>query len=405
MSDISADLGTGRASVGAMLDYAWTAGDFTATDAMASTALTRSTAIDALATLVSAEILRELPNARAAGDYRAGRPARRFALSADLGVVAGIDAGDTHLAVTIADPLETTLAELRTEIDPDETPVERRAIILDQLQQALRAAGRTRDDLLAICVGVAAPVNRHGDSPPHPDGFWERTNPGLTEVLRGWAPVVEVKNDAVLAAVAEGAVGAASGCSDYVALLAGERFGGGVVIDGHLLHGAHGGVGEGVVFEHIIGVGAAFGLGPSLHHQLLAAVESGEVDAGSPVGRLVDADRIDPRVVLELAAAGDADALLVTGQLGEVLARVVGVLGSMYDPTRVIICGAVAESIEPVLAAARAVLPAQLHLPAPELLASTLGAEVVSLGAVATARRAARERAVPLLAEQRLSRV
>jgi len=103
------------------------------------------------------------------------------------------------------------------------------------------------------------------------------------------------------------------------------------------------------------------------------------------------------------AASGDADALLAAARVGETLARVVGVLGSMYDPARVVVCGAVAESIEPVLAAAREVLPAQLHLPAPEILASTLGAEVVSIGAVTTARRAARERAVPLLAERRLA--
>ncbi|PRB03127.1 transcriptional regulator [Microbacterium sp. MYb72] len=404
MTEVSADLGTGRASVGAVLDFAWTAGEFTATEVMAATSLTRSTAIDAVDTLVSGQILRELPNARAVGAYRAGRPARRFALMPDLGVVVGIDAGDTHLAVTVADPLQTTLVQHRTDVDPEETPEERLAIILERLQDALSEAGRTRDDLLAICVGVAAPVTRDGISPPHPEGFWERTNPGLATALRDWAPVVEIKNDALLAAVAEGAQGAAIGCRDYVALLAGERFGGGVVVDGHLLHGAHGGVGEGVVFDHIIGVGSAFGLGPALHHQLLAAVDTGEVDAGSPIGRLVDAERIDPRLVLTLAAAGDADALLIAGQLGETVARIVGVLGSMYDPARVIICGAVAESIEPVLAAARAVLPSQLHLPAPELLASSLGAEVVSLGAVATARRAARERAVPLLAERRLAR-
>ncbi|WP_168429381.1 hypothetical protein [Microbacterium sp. K24] len=36
------------------------------------------------------------------------------------------------------------------------------------------------------------------------------------------------------------------------------------------------------------------------------------------------------------------------------------------------------------------------------LLAPELGAEVVSVGAVATVRRAAREQAVPRLAEQRL---
>jgi predicted NBD/HSP70 family sugar kinase len=402
MTEVSADLGTGRASVGAILDFAWTAGEFTATEAMAGTSLTRSTAIDAIDTLVGADVLRELPNARAAGTYRAGRPSRRFMLAPDLGVVIGVDAGDTHLAVTVADPLDRTLVHHRVEFEPSQSAAERRATILERLGDALAEAEVTRDQVLAVCVGVAAPVNRDGISPPHPDGFWERTNPGLAEALRDWAPVVQIKNDAQLAAIAEGAEGAAIGCRDYVALLASERFGGGVVVDGHVLHGAHGGVGEGVVFDHIVGVGSAFGLRYAVQDQVRAAVDEGEIAADSAVGRLVEADRIDPRLVLTLAASGDADAALVTSRVGATVARIVGVLGSMYDPARVIVCGAVAESIEPVLTAARHILPEELHLPAPEILASTLGAEVVSRGAVATARRAAREHAVPLLAEERL---
>ncbi|WP_243228366.1 ROK family protein [Microbacterium sp. CIAB417] len=405
MTEVSADLGTGRASVGAVLDFAWTANEFTATDAMAATSLTRSTTIDAIDTLVSADVLRELPNARAAGSYRAGRPARRFALSSELGVVIGVDAGDTHLAVTVADPLDRTLVHHRTDLDSGHSPDERRDTILEQLRLRLEEAGSSRDAVLAICIGVAAPVNRDGISPPHPDGFWERTNPGLAAALADWAPIVDVKNDALLAAVAEASDprGAAIGCRDYVALLAGERFGGGVVVDGHVLHGAHGGVGEGVVFDHIVGVGSAFGLGPALQDQARRALDDGEIAADGPVGELAASDRVDTRALLGLAASGDADAVLVTGRVAETLARVVGVLGSMYDPAKVIVCGAVAESVEPVLTAARGILPEQLHLPAPELLASALGAEVVSLGAVATARRAARERAVPQLAERRLA--
>ncbi|GAB3633251.1 ROK family transcriptional regulator [Microbacterium shaanxiense] len=403
MTEVAAGLGTGRASVGAVLDFAWEAGQFTATEVMAATSLTRSTAIDAIDTLVGAEVLRELPNARAAGSYRSGRPARRFALSDDLGVVVGIDAGDTHLAVTVADPLDRTLVHHRVEISSAQSADERRATIIEQLRTALDEAGIPRDRVLALCAGVAAPVNRDGVSPPHPDGFWERTNPGLAEALRDWAPVVEIKNDAQLAAIAEGAVGAAIGCRDYVALLASERFGGGVVVDGHVLHGAHGGVGESIVFDHIVGVGSAFGLRYAVQNQARAAVKAGEITADSAVGRLVAEERIDSRVVLTLAASGDADAVLVTDRVGATVARVVGVLGSMYDPSRVIVCGAIAESIEPVLAAARRILPEELHLPAPEIVASTLGAAVVSAGAVATARRAARERAVPRLAEQRLS--
>ncbi|WP_336644653.1 ROK family protein [Microbacterium sp. USHLN186] len=404
MSEVSADLGTGRASVGAVLDYAWTAEQFTATDVMASTSLTRSTAIEALATLVDARVLQELPNARMAGSYRGGRPARRFALSPDLGVVVGMDAGDTHLAVSVADARGDALVHHRVEVDPADTPTERRASIERHLGDALTEAGRDRADLLALCIGVAAPVDRYGVSPPHPEGFWERTNPGLATALAEWAPVVQVKNDAMLAAVAEGAHGAAVGCGDYVALLAGLRFGAGVVIDGNILHGAHGGVGEGVAFDHVVGVGSAFGLAPLLRDQARAAVEGGEIAATSAVGHLLDGERVDARAVLDLAAAHDPDAELVSARVGEILARVVGVFGSVYDPARVIICGAIAESIEPVLAAARTALPGQLDLPAPQLLASPLGAEVVSLGAITTARLAARSLAVPLLAERRLAR-
>ncbi|MCI1018322.1 ROK family protein [Microbacterium sp. C5A9] len=405
MTEVSAGLGTGRASVGAVLDFAWTAGEFTATEVMASTSLTRSTAIDAIDTLVSAAVLHELPNARAAGSYRAGRPARRFVLASDLGVVVGVDAGDNHVAVTVADLLDRTLVHHRTDIDSTQSSSARRATILGQMEQALAEAGVPRDEVLAICVGVAAPVDRAGISPPHPDGFWERTNPGLAAALADWAPAVEIKNDAQLAAIAEGSVGAAIGCRDYVALLAGERFGGGVVVDGHVLHGAHGGVGEGIVFDHIVGVGSAFGLSYALQDEVRAAVDSAEIDEGSAIGRLAAADRVDPRTVLTAAASGDVDALLATSRVGATLARVVGVLGSMYDPTRVIVCGAVAESVAPVITAAREVLPTELHLPAPEILASTLGAEVVSIGAVTTARRAAREVAVPMLAERRLTAV
>ena len=148
---------------------------------------------------------------------------RRFVLASDLGVVLGVDAGDNHVAVTVSDLLDRTLVHHRTDIDSTESAAARRAPVLGQMEQALTEAGVSKDDILAICVGVAAPVNRAGVSPPHPDGFWERTNPGLADALADWAPAVEIKNDAQLAAIAEGSVGAAVGCRDYVALLAGEQ--------------------------------------------------------------------------------------------------------------------------------------------------------------------------------------
>ena len=86
-----------HANLGALANYAWDAEVFTATEAMAAVGLTRSTTIDVLDELVEHGIIRELPNARAAGEYRKGRPARRFELRSDAALILGIDAIDLLL--------------------------------------------------------------------------------------------------------------------------------------------------------------------------------------------------------------------------------------------------------------------------------------------------------------------
>lgn len=396
MSQTVLDTGTGRASVDGVLDFAWDAGTFTATEAMRAASLTRSTAIEAIDTLIAAGVLQELPNARDAGEYRAGRPARRFRLRDDAGVVAALDAGDTHLTAAVSDLSGEVLLRRQIALSPAQSVDERRDTIVAHLRATLAEAGVARDDVLSLCVGVAAPVTLQGQSPPHPEGFWERTNPGLIDALGDEADVVEVKNDAQLAAAAEGTGGEAVGCRDYVALLAGERLGAGVVVDGHLLHGAHGGVGEMFAFDFIRDVDSAFGLGPTLERLAREAIAKAETETTERHGlAAMDPAQVHGRDVLELAAGGDPLAIEITDAIGHVLARIVGVLGNMFDPERVIVCGAIADGIQPVLDAAQRTLAAQIHLPAPTLLRSHLGGDVVIRGALARARDSARATALP----------
>lgn len=383
------------ASLDAVLAYAWDAAEFTATDVMTATGLTRSTAIDALESLESLGLLRELPNAREAGDYRKGRPARRFELRDDAAVLVGVDAGHVHLTVVVADLRARPLATQRVtlEVERDEADG-RRTHIAAAIDQALATSSRSREDVLALCVGVPAPVDRRGRSPRHRGRFWERMNPDLVDALN-WAPIVQVRNDASLAALAEGASGGAQGCRDYVALLAGSRLGAGVVVDGHLLHGEHGGVGEMVAFDHVVGVGGADGLGTRAASWAAEAVADGTAASDGSLAAVPPA-QLDGRTVLELAHRGDPDALGIAERVGGVLARIVSVLGSMYDPQRVIVSGAVSAGVNEVVDAARRALPTDLDLPAPELVISTLGADVVVLGALADAARAARVHALDI---------
>ncbi|ALJ22153.1 ROK family protein [Microbacterium sp. No. 7] len=390
MTTVPAGKSTRPPSLDAVFAHAWAAGGFTAADAMASTGLTRSTTIEAMDTLVELGLLRELPNARAVGDYRKGRPARRFELREDAGVLVGVDAGHAHLTAVVTDLRSQRLGIRRTtrQVDRDDA-ADRRAAIADLVDDALRAAGRTRADVLALCVGVPAPVDESGRSPHHRHLFWDRMNPGLADVFRAWAPLVRVDNDASLAAVAEGSVGAAVGCRSYIALLAGERLGSGVVIDGNLLRGAHGGVGEMVAFDHVEGVGTARGLGTRAAEWALEAIERGDVTG--PLAA-IPRDRLDGQAVIELASQGDPDAQRIVHRVGVVLARIVATLGSMFDPERVVVTGAIAAGVAEVVAAAREALPTGMDLPAPDLAISQLGADVVVTGAVAAAAALARDR-------------
>nr|BFF11998.1 hypothetical protein GCM10025699_33010 [Microbacterium flavescens] len=131
-----------------------------------------------------------------------------------------------------------------------------------------------------------------------------------------------------------------------------------------------------------------------------AGTEGGAEDrlpAASALRQLDTAD-IDGRTVLGFAREGDPGALDIARQVGETLAVIAGVLGSVFDSKRVIVSGAVAEGAGPVIEAAVRALPQELDLPAPELVASALGADIVSVGAVFAAVEAARAGALDLLA-------
>jgi predicted NBD/HSP70 family sugar kinase len=373
-----------------VLGFAWDAGVFVSDDAMTATGLTRTTTIDALDELIGAGLLRELANARAAGEYRKGRPARRFEFRADAAAVIGMDAGRAHLTTTVADLAGRTLATDTTALDvTHDAPDERRAAILSAIDSTLAAARKSRAGVLAICVGVPAPVDSHGRSPQHRDNFWRRMNPDLAAVLGDVVPIVRIDNDASLAAVAEGSVGSAAGLDNFVVLLAGERLGAGVVVDGRLLRGTHGGIGEMVAFDHVAGVESANGLGTQLTDWVRGAVASGNLPAGHPLYS-ASVDELTGRVALDLARSGDAWARTIVERGGVLVSRIAGVFGSLYDPSAIIVAGAVAEGLEDVLEAARGHVRDDLDLPAPELVISTLGSSSVVIGAVSAAIDAAR---------------
>ena len=424
-----------RANRQALLQHALGAEAFTAADAMAATGLTRATVLGVCAELEQAGWLEEAPAERDGAAPR-GRPARRFSLRARAGILLAVDAGQHTLAAHAADLRGRELAAERLvledaplvgeDLEAGAAAAERRLEALRALLDRVSARAGARGPVdaaraegshdaagavdapaaadgrgtagaprLLTVVGVPAPVDAEGRSPSGDAGYWPAMNPGLVDALDG--PVL-VENDANLAALAERAHLARSGAhADHLAaLLMGERFGAGLVVDGRLLRGADGGAGEMRFLETVLGdPRGADGVAALARRWALEALEAGETSAALSAQ---PAAELGAKDVFAAARDGDALAGAVLERIGDRLARIAMILSSLIAVDTVVVAGAIAEAIDPVLEHAREALPRIGTPPLPQLRASSLGRDVVVRGALELALTRLREDPLALLA-------
>jgi predicted NBD/HSP70 family sugar kinase len=388
-----------------VIDHAWAVNAFTATDTMRATGLTRATVIGVCDELVAVGLLEHLRDARAAGDYVKGRPARRYSLRSGAAVVVGLDAGYDRMAATVADLRGRALGSASVQI-PASTPQSigrladsrmRRALAHRVVDDALGVARAEAASVLSLTVGVPAPVDTHGNSPVYDNGFWQLMNPGFGELFAHSAPIVTVENDANLVAIAERSTptGRGRGVGSFITLLADEGIGAGIMVDGRLIRGRHGGAGEMRFLDHVTGVGSSNGLALSARQWAGEAIQSGTLPRQSALAAL-SPDTLTASDIHHAAELGDVAAVAILDRLAARLARVCTVLGDLLDVDRIVVGGAVVESMPRVIVQARAILGASADPTAPELAASALGGNAVGRGAVEHALTLVKERALDL---------
>src|SRR5687767_9167238 len=86
-----------------VLEHMWDAEAVTGSDLIAVTGLSRATVHDVCEELIDLRWVREIENQREHGDYRKGRPARRYAFDARAGAVVGVDAGQHRVSAVVTD--------------------------------------------------------------------------------------------------------------------------------------------------------------------------------------------------------------------------------------------------------------------------------------------------------------
>lgn len=263
--------------------------------------------------------------------------------------VVGVDLGGTKILTALADSNGKIIERIRVETgaeDSVEIVVQR---INDTVLHAIEKAGIEKNEVARVAVGTPGPLDIKREIVlTAPNLNWE--NVPLVEMMEKelGLPVL-LENDANAAALAEYAFGAGKGTQHMVYMTISTGVGGGVIINGQLLHGA--GVSGGEIGHHTIdpdgplcgcgnyGCLESMASGTALGRYARDVVATGRK---TMMSELVESpDQLDGSIVTKAAEAGDDMALVLV----DLVARNIGIgvanLINIFNPEKIVLGGGV----------------------------------------------------------------
>ena len=203
-------------------------------------------------------------------------------------------------------------------------------------------------------IGVPGPVNERGEVPCAVNLFW-----GFKEVTKELTELTglpaKAGNDANVAALGEAWKGAAAGAKNVILVTLGTGVGGGIIVDGKIVGGAHGAGGE---------IGHA-----AVDHEEKEACNCGNCGCleqyASATGIVRVAQRtlaatdeqtvlrkftkLSAKNVLDAFKEGDKVACDVMAQVGEMLGGTLAMFACVTDPEAIVIGGGVSKAGQPLI--------------------------------------------------------
>lgn len=260
----------------------------------------------------------------------------------------GIDVGGT----TVKMGLFTTEGEL---LDKWEIPTRKEdggAYILNDVAASVEAKlaekNIAKEDVAGAGIGVPGPTLDTGYVSICVNLGWKDKNPAnaLSELL---SIPVKAGNDANVAALGEMWKGGGEGYLDVVLLTLGTGVGGGIIIDGHAVVGAHGAGGE---IGHITvrddeteacGCGRKGCLEQYASATGLVRLAKRYFEKNTK-NSILTGKEITAKEVFDAAKAGDAAALEITEEFGAYLGQALVNLAATVDPAVFVIGGGVSKA-------------------------------------------------------------
>lgn len=229
--------------------------------------------------------------------------------------------------------------------------------IIDSIRHRLSLYGMTKDDFIGIGMGSPGVIDRKAGTVIGAYNLnWTTLQPVKEQMESALGIPFAIDNDANVAALGERWQGAGENNPDVTFITLGTGVGGGIIAEGHLLHGVVGAAGEigHVTVEPENGFLCTCG-----KHGCLETVASAtgvvrvahklseEYAGDSKIKALIDdGAEVTSKDIFDAAKAGDAFALMVVDKVCYYLGLAVANIGNLLNPSDIVIGGGVSAAGE-----------------------------------------------------------
>lgn len=305
--------------------------------------------------------------------------------------VIGVDLGGTNVRAALIETSGEIVSQARRSSLQDQPPAATLQQIVETCRQVMDAA-KPGAAVLGVGIGLPGIMDVHTGvcfwSPNFPQ--WKDVPIGET-VQAGVGLPTFILNDAKCAALGELVYGAGKGARNMVMITLGTGIGGAFVVDGRLLIGPNGSIGE-VGHQTLDPNGPRCGCGNFGCWEAIAARDAiieradRKLQAGraSRLRELAPRGGITPELVSRAAAAGDAVALEVLDEIGFLIGVGVTSLINILNPERFVIGGGIAQAGELLLGPIRRTVDSRavpLQRQTAEIVPALLGDNAGVMGA------------------------
>ncbi len=266
----------------------------------------------------------------------------------------GLDVGGTNVRMGIITPEGKVLKRVQYTTDVSKGGLALFERLVSNLKGLIQENFKESNQLIGIGIGVAGPIDMKRGLIMEPPNLPDLKGFPLKDFLKEkiFSPIA-IENDANAFTLGEGWVGAAEGCKDYCGITLGTGVGGGIVVEGKILHGAEGMAGEVghmVIYPEgpLCGCGGrgcleVYASGTGIRRMALEAIERGE---GGGILKWVEGDlkNVTSGKVFEVAQFGDLEAQQIFNEMGRYLGLGLINLIHLFNPEKIVIGGKVSRA-------------------------------------------------------------